>query len=251
MFSKTLNFTLGLIGMRLIRVSRHDQNTPPILFASMPKSAGTSISETVSKLSGMPRKNMVLGHGAHQFCPIALERYARTGVVSQAHISATPFTENMIDKYNMKVVVISRDIASSLVSLADHFDDVATRDPRLKMSSIWHQPENYFSLAREEKLNAVVHMNIDFVCRFIDSWRRSRVKTFNVTYEEFLADKSQTIFNIMRHCELETPPLEIIDNLFLSGITSRRMNVGIMDRAKELPDESRTLIEEFKEAYSI
>ena len=93
---------------------------------------------------------MILGHGAHQFCKIALERYGRTDVVSQAHISATLFTENVNDYYNTKFVVILSDIPSSLVSLTDHFDDVATRDSRLKMSSIWHQPEDYFSLTREE-----------------------------------------------------------------------------------------------------
>ena len=94
-------------------------------------------------------------------------------------------------------------------------------------------------------------MNLDFVCRFIDSWRRSSVPKFNVTFEEFVAYKPQTILNIMEYCELAIPSLHEIDELFSSGATSRRFNSGKINRANELSPESQALIEKFKKMYQV
>lgn len=167
-----------------------------------------------------------------------LNRISKIDSVTQQHTKATKNNIELLLKYNIKPVVLVRNIYDVLLS---HYDHVENDDH--------HQPvgfihKEYFSLSYNEKMRFLIEMHLPWYFNFFLSWREvsNDMETLWVTYEQLFADQEKTIQRILGYYSLDANPDRILSALQIVKEENTRFNKGIIGRGKELAAEHKSEI---------
>jgi len=98
------------------------RGVPPILIASMPRSASAALTQTLAMITGAPLFRISVG-AFPNYCivPTWLGRFLRGGAVLHDHFGASEFNMSLLVKHQVRVVnLLVRDPRAAAVSFAKH-----------------------------------------------------------------------------------------------------------------------------------
>lgn len=223
---------------------------PTVVVACTRKSGSTFLASTLAKCLGFPLSHLFVDpHGVEQavYPPRALAEARRPCVIHQ-HCSASAANLALLQALDARIVVLSRDLADSLVSLVDHLDKAPGDAGPLA--------PGWPSLSRAEKLEAVADQHGPWMVAFWASWTRAAragaAKPLFLTYEVAMADKPRCIARISGHLGLPIAP-ERIETVLAAMERDKhqaRFNQGRSGRgAEEMPAVLRQRLAGFIRPY--
>lgn len=226
--------------------------TEIILVSAFPKSGSTYLTRLLSEVTGYPRGHFVqfYGHNEQDLCEFRLMNSLGGKHVIHQHVKGTNNNILLMKKYNIKPVVLVRNIFDVLYSLRDHIKNEDHKTP------ICYVHKQYISMDENEKLSYLARFCIPWYLNFYVSWLEAseEIATFWLTYEElFSPRKDKLVSEILGFNGLQFD-LDLIQNSVMkmkSENKNIRLNVGRSGRGGQLPSADREAIFDMARAWSL
>lgn len=178
-----------------------------VLLACFPKSGSTFISQKLSQLPGWTRVKFVPAYDRREqeleeaaiVRSIQNTRKINKGIVAQHHCRACEHNLALINKYDIKVIVLTRSLMDVAVSLRDHWDRESVVAPMA-----------YLSESLLADLDASLKSRLQFIVQHIMPWYVNFYLTWVQHHPEvlggvFFADYDRFFSNTQNHF------LEVLD----------------------------------------
>lgn len=180
-----------------------------VVVASMPKSSSTFLTKTFSQLPGFREVWPVHKGGRIEqnlYPPSLIDIYGAT-TVSQIHLRATEANVALIKKFEVKPVVLVRDIFDTVVSWYDHMENESP------VGCMFYATDRYFKLSEEERMNMIVDLAIPWYFSFYVSWVEAEaagaVNPLWLTYTDVTKDTRNSIRRITDFADIQCSDAEI------------------------------------------
>ncbi len=223
-----------------------------ILLACQPKTASTFLTTTLGGLPGgrvvrlMPRYD----RREQELCEIRLRKhqFRKCGLrttrhlISAAHVRNSASTQRLIDIFNMKTVVLTRDLFDSVVSIRDHIRRESTVWPMA-----WFD-ERHSVMDDEALACAIAHLMVPWYLNFYYSWKTAP-SVLHVDYDDIALDPLQTIERIAAYCGVAATKADITAAMGSARTAGSRYNKGKTGRGDYLPNSARRAIRRIVETY--
>lgn len=208
-----------------------------ILIACMMKSGSTFLAQALAAHRGLRRCRLTPTWGAREaeLCELRLSRYNHLGYVSQHHLKNSEWTQELIRRYHMTTVVLTRDLFDVTVSLRDH---MRRETP---VMSVAHFSEEHARMPDAELEEAIADLAIPWFVNFYAGWREDPNALF-VDYEELTADPAAILNTILNRAEVKSTPKSIARALEKVQGQNNRYNKGQKGRGQQLSPHVRDKI---------
>lgn len=206
---------------KFIEIKENDfqlkENKPRIFIAAMPKSAGTFLSKNISKIINTNYLHVGDVQGRCEFdiyVPNFLDEFLMKGGVVHQHINATKGNVEYLNKFNIKPVVVIRDLKEVLYSMHRHI---------VKYRNVWPNfiyPVNFFSWNYSNQLDFIIDYVMPGIIEFKVSWENAidaaQVQVLRTNYKSIVSDPENVIKKILDWNNLLVPKnikIEILDDM--------------------------------------
>lgn len=221
-----------------------------ILVACMPKSGSTFLSTVLKDLTGFTNGPFVYRYSQNEqdlYLPSLVESYTKN-TVTQQHLRATIPNKNLLQLFEIKPVILTRNLFDIVVSYYDHLHNGSIEVPAFYIN------EHFFELNQNEKIDLIINMAMPWYFSFYSSWydvyKKNEMDLLWVSYEELMSNKALTIKKIMKFYNIDVSEQEILNTLEASAKKQTRKNVGISGRGENvLSDEQKDRIRSYKTYY--
>lgn len=204
---------------------------PRILIAAQPKSGSTWFSAQLSAMTGLPQLPLIPAYGGREqeLSELRLAILAKKGFVACHHLRWSEITNQWIDRFGLRTIVLVRNLFDVVVSTNDHLDreGFGGGNPML-----WLEPE-FLKRPKAERLDMLVDLLVPWHLHFFLSWHRSgRKDLVFLSYEDIFGAAPVPAMEAL--CERMG-----LDYRIAEGATSpdlekgTRRNVGRSGRGKE------------------
>ena len=182
------------------------EKTKIIAVISTPKSGSTYVTNVISNHTNIPFKRLCYAYSSneHDLYLPALMTAKTTGGVSQLHMRASPHNIQLIKSFEIKGIVMVRNIFDALVSFS--------RDIKKKLNAdylgsgiygysfIWLN-QDLKNMSDEELINYCIDFYVPWYLNFIVSWSNHKKDSqfLFIRYETLLKNKLNTFQKIMGH----------------------------------------------------
>jgi len=253
-----------------------DRNEARILIACMPTSGSSFLCRSIHSLVGIRRERLVCGfeRREQELCVVALNdaqgrsrelkrdwkrrRLRRklkvwkktrpvrrpTGYVAQQHVRYSETTKALIEDYNLKPVVLVRNIFDVVPSIQDHYRKFSLHMPMAYVD------DRIAQMGDAEVQDFIVDMVLPWYFNFYVSWQ-GRDDCMRVTYDEVMADKEGTILRILEYAGADRKRYR--NNLGKALIRAdagfTRKNVGKSGRGAAISEENKARIRKMASYY--
>lgn len=242
-----------------------------ILVACMPKTASTFTQAALKNAFTLGTANLFaaalnssgLGSNLMEQEPdevaLILAGLRGNGYVAQHHMRMSPYVGEMLNRYNVRPIVLYRNILDILVSI----DDMILRDRKKMGDNVMHfsndsLPKNFHLLDRDERLTILAIMKVWWLIQFYVSWQKFAYLGFTkplwVSYEkDFLGDKKMLVTRIIAHLgqQDKVNPNKVLEAfLDKSGADEKRINIGVAGRGADVPDKVKEIVKIAAGAFS-
>lgn len=214
-------------------------NTHRVLLACMPKSGSTFLSSAIAALPGFARAHLVPGYSRREqeLCVEKLKECAALGsYVAQHHVRYSDVTQEYVNKFELRPIILVRNIFDIIPSLVDHHSREGCVYPAA------FAPFDIAIRSAEEQIRFVTQMAIPWYFNFFMSWNQCQNKLL-VTYEEFIFAPDLTLQRICEYLNFPVSELEIHEAIQMAGTSGLRKNKVTPGRGELLPSDC---IEEIK-----
>ena len=220
-----------------------------LLISCFPKSGSTLLLKMLCQATGYVSWPFVYEYGGNEqdlYLPAIIDAYS-FNTITQQHVRATRTNLRLVKNFGLKVVVLTRNIYDTLVSLHDHLISESLDIPMAYVD------ESFVRKTITERMDYLVDIVTPWYLNFFASWLKAATLLPQgdivwISYEELIRDKEGTVLRILTHCGLES-----IDGLMHSiqlADASVRLNVGVSGRGQQfLNDLQRTRICEIAQRY--
>ena len=175
-----------------------------ILITSFPKSGSTFLYRVLSCLPGYRPVVLIPGYDRREqeICRSLIAAAQGQNGVARHHVRASEPTLQLIAEFQIKPVVLVRNLYDSLLSLAEH---IASTTPVVPMA--------YFDQSFAEKplsfrLDAVVDLAAAWYVNFYVSWQRNRPQDI-VRYEDVVIGGAKGILRLLESLQVPVTLAEI------------------------------------------
>lgn len=233
-----------------------------ILVACAPKSASTFMQTALRKGLGLGEAGLTVpaanssALGANmreqEFDELAVIRSGLTGTgyVAQHHMRMNPYAALLLKNYNIKPIVMHRNILDTLVSLDDMFMSYREEFPEHNGHYFNDAlPEDYATYEQGDRLAMVAHRHASWLVNFYVSWKRGEahgmVKPLWISYEDdILGDKKRLTARVLTYLGLDrADPVKMVSALMdRSGGKSVRINKAVSGRGSKAPESVREFV---------
>lgn len=205
------------------------------LIACLPKSGSTFVSKTIAELFNFHYDTFVSGFNQieHDLFEPKLIKNLNKNVIIHQHLKAADANVKLLEKYNVKTIVLTRNVYDIIVSFYDHL-----HNETLKWSMLMIE-EDFFSLNEQEKYDMIIDFLTPWIFNFYVSWYRASkdLKVHWIKYEDVINSPQSSIEKIIWKWNLEKQ----LDSDKLKKILSRskksttnRFNKGISGRGRKI-----------------
>ena len=248
---KTINrYKLELISapLRLCKYSlgRPQSNSKNhFLIACMPKSGSTYFSSILECLPDMSRRDLCGGYGRREqeLDPMRLILNHHVNYVGQLHIRCSTQTENLVDQFALKPVVLFRNIFDIVISLRDHF-----RKESLDWTSMGYAYEYMADWDDQELEFFLTSMFIPWYFNFFLTWKNSHIGYFE-SYENLTVDTHATVVRLFEHYNCDYSVSNITSAIEKVSKIDTRLNVGKKGRGNMLNNIAKNEILKMEKFY--
>jgi hypothetical protein len=195
------------------RLAAANSRTPRIVVSAPMKSGSTFISDSLSGALKLPKVNLMMllarpydypAYGAstrpHEIDELALLSacLAPQGFVAHHHMVCSPFLAQQAELYNLKFVLLKRNIFDCIVSLDEFRRKVSATVAADNAESAYlrmNLPTNWRDMEDEERIDKLLNRFLPIYVHYHVSWRllerQGKISPFWISYEDdLLADKA-------------------------------------------------------------
>lgn len=210
-----------------------------IVVAAAPRTGSTFLSGALAKASGFPYARLCAAYSTneHDLYLPGLYILNQVGCVSQLHMKGTYHNAALMRTFGISPIILTRNIYDIVVSLMNDLrfkETVPGFGTGLNGYSFIWQDQDIKDCSDQKLTDAIIDLAIPWYVNFYVSWYRlcqqGAIDAKWVTYEEMMADKRQTLLDIM---EFVDAPVVAAD---LDEILEHRavgFNTGDSNRGEE------------------
>lgn len=214
----------------------------------MPKSGSTFLASIFGSLSGFRQVALLPDYGRREqeICVATLQGLVdeKVDFVAQQHIRCSKVTETYINHYNLKTIVLVRNIYDVIPSMVDHWFREDT------VGSMCYVPEEYKSWDKDKAYEFITRMCIPWYFNFYVSWMSCTTTKFVfVTYEELANDPFMTVMQICELSNMDFSELEILNAIEKTKTMDTRKGHAIAGRGEQLSSNIKQEIMEMASFY--
>jgi Sulfotransferase domain len=233
-----LSNALGFTKTRA-RLEDYTQAYPPdklgrhLFIACAPKSGSTFLKNVLVTLTGF--KDLFSVYAAlqneHELDLPQLAKFGNVNTVTQQHSRASEANIHLMQAFNIRPVVLVRDIFDTVISLLDFYRGGFT-------FSTYFDREDFNSFDQDQQIDLLIEYVLPWYFQFVASWQRvereRRLKLYWLTYENMIADKIGTVDSVLFFYGMQAPreKIEEVINSAESDNRANRFNKGVAGRGK-------------------
>ncbi|MCB9446952.1 MAG: sulfotransferase domain-containing protein [Flavobacteriales bacterium] len=203
-----------------------------VLVACLPKSGSTWLSKMLAA-------QLNYGYGTLRSSPGQVEQdfyepelidHYGSGYVIHQHLKAASHNLELVEKYKVRPLVLTRNIYDIIISFHDHLH----RESYQYWFMIFPD-QNYFQLDKEAQLDMVIDFLTPWVVNFVVTWERNKNtdKQLWLTYESLVADPEKVYREIHDFLGSGIPDHKLHESLATSsGRDDMRFNRGVVGRGQ-------------------
>jgi len=158
--------------------------------------------------------------------------------VSQHHTRATEYNVMLLNQYNVKPIVLLRNIFDVVISMRDHFLREGPANPYAYLT------DDFFKLSEEQQYDQVIEMVVPWYFNYYVSWceaeRENSIPVKWMHYEDIMANKAKGMKEILDYYNIDIS-LEVlqakIEDQTDKGKT--RFNKGVSGRGLQILSEEQ------------
>lgn len=172
-----------------------------VMIACMPKSGSSFLFQTLTKLTGWDSLQMSYAYMQNEeelYLP-ALRAVIRENTITQQHFRATVPNNQIIQAFNIRPIVLVRNLFDVVVSYTDFYDKGAIANTFFARR--WERMDH------SRKLDLIIDHFMPWYLAFFASWidamKSDQIDGFLVSYEQIIEDKPAAIFAISEFLGLE------------------------------------------------
>jgi tetratricopeptide (TPR) repeat protein len=203
-----------------------------VFIACVPKSASTFLKNTLVSLTGY--RDLFAVYSAWQteqeiYLPSIIE-FAAQNTVTQQHCRASEANIQIMQAFNIRPVVLVRNIFDAVVSMADFYRQGAFFNSYFR--------EDFPALSEEKQVDLLIAHIVPWYLQFVASWRlaekEQRLELLWMTYEDLTQNKGDSIGLLLEFYGLGAARGNIERVLSANDENSRknRFNKGVAGRGK-------------------
>lgn len=222
-----------------------------IFIACVPKSASTFLKNVLAGLTGFQDVFMVhaAGQSEHEIYLPTVREFAHLNTVTQQHCRASDANIHIMQAFEIRPIVLVRNIFDSVVSLLDFYN---------KQGAFFNSyfRADFQSLDDETKINLLIDNVIPWYFQFVASWdlaeKQQRLTVRWLTYEDLIENKPETVENVLEFYGLGSPARAIESRIQKAESEARkiRFNKGVAGRGKaRLGDEQKERVRRLSKYY--
>ena len=215
-----------------------------ILLATFPKSGSTYLLTLLSNINNISRVTLVTNYDRREQ-ELSLERLIflhHKNYVARHHTRFSKPTEQLISDFNLKPIVLVRNIFDIIESVIDHLHKEGLTMPMA------YVPDDFLKWDRNFARNFIVDMMIPWYFNFYVSWYHYDEKLL-VTYEKMIPNTFDTLKEIVSFCNIHATSRDIENSIDNATNQSTRKNVGRSGRGDSLPDDVKEKIYNMTKFY--
>jgi hypothetical protein len=212
-----------------------------MFIACMPKSGSTFLKNVLCKITGHKDCFFFHAHGQNEhdlYLPTVL-KFSMKNTVTQQHSRASHANVQMMQAFDIKPVVLVRNVFDVVISQLDFYKGPAR-------INTYHQG-GFENLDDEQKIDLLIDYFVPWHLQFHASWldaeARQRLPVFWLTYETLIADKPYAVEQVLEFYGLKysrdniAKTIDSVEadsrkNLFNKGIAGRGQ-AGLSEAQKE------------------
>jgi Sulfotransferase domain len=214
-----------------------------LVLAAMPKSGSTFLSHTLCALTGYRHYYLACAYDNIEqeiYLPRVIDGFG-SGRVVQQHFKANGPNLEVLNRFDIKPIVVVRNIFDLAASIRDH---LVTE--RLDNLPAVYPPGDFLTFSPSRQLDFVIDMIVPWYITYYVSWRQAekkkQIEFLWVVYEELVADWSAGIRRILDFLGMQKPDAAIARAIQTTRAEPKertRLNVGVPGRASALLSDSQ------------
>lgn len=220
-----------------------------IFVACFPKSGSTYLTKLISEVTGFLTisTSQFFGQNEQDIHEYKFRKFCRDNFVAQQHLKATNNNLAILQAYQLKPIVLVRNIFDTILSLQDHIEKSSPLSP----TGYIH--EQYFKMSKEDQLLFLIHIHLPWYFNFFVSWEEasSKIETLWISYEEFFGDRVGTLDKILKFHQIDKSHQEIESAISKMSGKKTRLNVGIAGRGAQIPESHRQAVYDLARVWQL
>lgn len=202
----------------------------------MPKSGSTYLWRLLMEVTGFPDAHLfdATSFGHQDLSKYRLRRLIglRRGSVSHIHLRATPENSRLIREYNLKPIVLTRNIFDIVPSIADHWRMENARGGVVAS----YVPAGIVERDQEAVFDFIIANCLPWYLGFLASWHAEteRLQPVWLTYERFFQDQHSGLMRVLERCGHPVTPEQASRAIAAMSGRQTRKNKGVSGRGDTL-----------------
>jgi len=205
-------------------------NPRQVFISCFPKSGSTYLYRLMHAVTGdrLVRPIQFFGHNEQDLFEFKLKEN-RHNCVIRLHTQAGNHNLALIKRYNIRPIVLVRNIFDILPSIYDHVQ----RDRVFTMGYI---PRAYFDKPRDEQFTFLIRMVLPWYFNFLMSWDEAEkeVDCYWLTYERLFAEQKDVLAEVLAFANVQANAAQIDQAIAQMAHEDTNFNVGQRGRGQTL-----------------
>jgi hypothetical protein len=216
-----------------------------LLVACMPKSGSTFLTTILSNINDFRRVHLVpqYGYREQELDVLKLVLCDRYNYVAQHHVRSSQITQDLLKKFDVKLIVLVRNLYDITVSIRDHLRNESIIAPMGYVSP------DMTSWSDEQLEEFIVDLIMPWYFNFYVGWQECSNKLI-LTYEELAATPGTVIEKINKHYNLGITDGEINIAIESAYSADTRKNVAKVGRGEHLSEYCKQRINHMAKYYT-
>ena len=198
-----------------------------LLVAAMPKSGSSFLVKALAEATGFTQMFLGSDHLNEQdlYLPALVDAWG-LDIVTHQHLRVTPNNRRLLTEFGIRPVVLRRDLADALVSLADHLQKDTLVTPVVTL------PPAYREWPRAQQLQAVLDLAAPWYLQFLAGWHgaAAELDALTLDYADVTADPARAVATILAHHGISRSEAQVAAAVERARAEAPRFNQGVAGR---------------------
>jgi hypothetical protein len=213
-----------------------------IFIASMPKSGSTFMAKAMVELSGYSYAQLTYAYENDEqnlYLPRLIDAYT-AGTVTHQHLRATGPNVELLKRFGIRPVVLTRNIFDIVVSIRDHILNEGPAFPS------FYCDQTFLELSQEVQFDFIIELGVPWYFNFYASWyeakRNDSLDILWLTYEQVISDWNEALRRLVDFYRMERSAQEIaeaIERTMAKQRSETRLNKGVAGRGRSTLSEQQ------------
>lgn len=222
------------------------------IIACFPKSGSTFLMKLLCEVIEIPRVILVphMGPNEQDINEALLKKYIFKGGISQQHVKGTANNIRIIKEYNLKPIILYRNIYDVVISLNDHINGGGPLMPT------GFEPHDFKNWSLDDQLFFLIRIHLPWYFNFLLSWEEAQkaMPTHWVSYETLTQNPLKAVSDILNYWninDIDSNKIQTGIDFVTNGKVETRLNKGVIGRGDMLSIAHKNAIEELAQASKL